>query len=87
VIFPLERSSLRSLCWKMASRSLSWNGGRNSEGALAVKTAVRAENVAVGVKPQEIPKRLYGDHSAGHSILLWHGLLEKHLQRLPGTST
>jgi len=57
---------------------LEW--GRNSEHALAVKTAVRAENVAVGVNPQEIPKGLYGNHSAWHSILLWHIFLKKDLQ-------
>lgn len=36
----------------------------DSEHALAVKTAVRAENVAVGVEPEEIAKALYGDGSA-----------------------
>ena len=54
--------------------------GRNPEGALTAETTICTENVAVGVKPQEIPEGLYGNHSAWHSILLWHIFLKKDLQ-------
>jgi hypothetical protein len=39
---------------------LEW--GRNSEHGLFAKTVVCAENVAVRIKPQEIPKGLDGNH-------------------------
>jgi hypothetical protein len=59
----------------------------NPEHALAIKTAIRTQNVKVRVESQEIPKALDGNDGAGDRHLLWDDGLEKHFQRLPCTST
>jgi hypothetical protein len=56
---------------------LEFKGRCYPEGALTAKTTIGTENVAVGVRPQEISKRLYGDGSARHCIVFWHSLLKK----------
>jgi hypothetical protein len=42
--------------------------------------------MAVRIKSKKITKRLYGNSGPGRGILLRCGLLEKLLQRFPGTS-
>jgi hypothetical protein len=50
-------------------------------------TAVHAENMAMGVEAQEIPKRLNRDDRSGHPIPLWNHLLGKNLQTFPSATT
>lgn len=42
--------------------------------------------MAVGIESEEVTEGLNGDHCAGNGIILRDRLLEKYLQRFPGTS-
>jgi len=66
---------------------LSMKTRRNSEHALAIKTAIRTQNVKVRIEPQEIAKALYGDNGPGHCIILRNRCLKKDLQGFPSAAT
>ena len=52
----------------------------------SVETAVRHEDVAVGIEAEEVSESLHGDDGAGDGIILRDRLLEKHLQGFPGAA-
>lgn len=54
---------------------------------LPSKSNVLPTHLAMGVKPEEITKRLDNDGRAGDGVLLGDRLLKKDLQRLPGPAT
>ena len=64
--------------------------GDAEHAALTIKTAVRHQDVSVGIESEEIAKRLHCDDGAGDGI--WghlaarcpHCILDKNLQRFPG---
>ncbi len=88
VIFPLFRSILNNLCRKIASSFFSSRGGATREHALvAVETAVRNQDVAVGIETEEVAEGLDSDDSAGNGIAFVNRILQKNLQGFPGTAT
>ena len=63
-----------------------FQGRGHPEHAFAVKTAVRDQDVAVGIEAEEVAEGLDGDDGAGNRIPFWYGLLQEDLQRVPGAS-
>ena len=64
-----------------------FKGWGDAEHALvAVETAVRHQNVTVGIMSDEVAKRLHGDDGAGDGIIFGNHLLEKDLQGFPGAA-
>ena len=61
-------------------RLFQLQGRSDAEYALvAVETAVRHQNVTVGIMSDEVAKRLHGDDGAGDRIIFGNRLLEKDL--------
>jgi len=52
----------------------------------AAETAVRQENVAVGIKSEKVAEGLHGNYRTGNGFLFRHGLLHKNFQGFPGTA-
>ena len=77
--FFLRKEHFEGLTLEDLFQVLEFKGRCNPKHAVAVKTIIRTENVAVGVEPQEIPKGLYGDGRAWDRIALRHSLLKKGL--------
>ena len=50
---------------------------------VAVETAVRHQNVTVGIMSDEVAKRLHGGDGAGDGVIFGNHLLEKDLQGFP----
>jgi hypothetical protein len=61
-------------------------GRCDAEHAVAIETAVRHKNVAMGIMSDEVAKRLHGDDGAGDGVVLMDRLLEKDLQGFPGAT-
>jgi hypothetical protein len=51
-----------------------------------IKTAVRHQNVTVGIKSEEVAEGLDSDDCAGDGIIFRNRLLEKNLQGFPGAA-
>ncbi len=60
--------------------------GNAEHAPAAVETAIRHEDVAVGIESEKIAKGLDGDDGAGNGIILRNRLLEKDLQGFPGAA-
>jgi len=58
VILPLDRSFLKTLCRKIVSSLFISRGGARRDRP-AVKTAVRHQEMAVRIEPEEVAKGLY----------------------------
>jgi len=72
----------------MASSFFSSRGGATREHALvAVETAVRHQDVAVGIETEEVAEGLDSDDGAGNGIVLVNRILEKNLQGFPCRAT
>ena len=56
------------------------------KGASVKEAAIGAENVAVGIKPQEIPECLDGDYSAWHGALPRYRISQIHPESFPGAA-
>ena len=54
--------------------------------AIAIKTAVRHQNVAVGIKSEKVAEGLDSDDGAGHGIVFRNRILDKDLQGFPGAT-
>ena len=54
--------------------------------AVAVKAAVRHEDVAVRIEPEEVTEGLHGDDGAGNGFIFKNRILEKTLQGFPGAA-
>ena len=61
-------------------------GRCDAEHAVAIETAVRHKNVAMGIMSDEVAKRLHGDDGAGDGVIFGNRLLEKDLQGFPGVA-
>ena len=85
--FAFAKEHLEDLVAEKLLQGLGLKSRCDSEHALAIKTAIRAQNVAMGIESKKIAKRLYGDDSARNGILFRQCFLEKRLQRLPTAST
>ena len=52
----------------------------------AVETAIRHEDVAVGMESRKIAEGLHGDDGTGNGVLFGNRLLEEDLQGFPGAA-
>ena len=86
VIFPLARSILSTLCGKTPPAFQLQGRGDAEHASVAIKTAVRDEDVAVRMEAEEVPEGLHGDDGAGDGITFRNRLLKKDLQGFPGTA-
>jgi len=51
--------------------------------SLTIKTAIRDENVAVGIESKEVAEGLHGNDRSGVRFFFRHGLLHENFQRFP----
>jgi hypothetical protein len=73
--------------WEDGLQLFQLQGRGDTEHALVtVETAVRHQNVGVGIKSEEISKTLNSNDRAGDGIIFGNRLLEKDLQGFPGTA-
>ena len=56
---------------------------RHLERSASIKSAIGAEDVAMGIEVQEIPEGLDSNDCPGSSLVFWNGAKEKHLQGIP----
>jgi hypothetical protein len=61
---PLGKEHLENLMLKYLLELVAHNDESNPESACAYESAIRAQNVTVGVESDKIPKSLDGDYSA-----------------------
>ena len=63
-----------------------FQGRGDAEHALAAKTSIRDQDVAMGIEAEKVTEGLDGDDGAGHGIPLPHRLPKKELQGFPGAA-
>ena len=60
--------------------------GDAEHAAVTIETAVRHQDVGVGIKSKEVAKALHSNNGAGDGIVFRYCILEKNLQGFPGAA-
>ena len=87
MIFPFVQQHPEHLVPEDGLQLFQLQGRGDAEHApAAVKTAIRHEDVAVGIESEEVAKGLDSDDGAGDGIVFRNRILEKNLQGFPGAA-